>query len=36
MDRLNAEEYCIVRKSAAALILVGLQMWSIFFLHLGA
>ena len=36
MDRLNAEEYCIVRKSTAALILVGLQMWSIFFLHLGA
>lgn len=35
MDRLNAEEYCIVRKSAAALIYVRRQMWSIF-LHLGA
>ena len=31
MDQLNAEEYCIVRKSAAALIYVRLQMWSIFF-----
>ena len=31
MDRLNAEENCIVRKSAVALIHVRLQMWSIFF-----